>query len=284
MIDSTLGARLADVRRVRPPGRDRDEVLLTTHVCHPSLANDNLSGIALLAELARGAGRDPATALRTGSSSSPGRSARSPGSRGTRTTSPRIVAGLVVACVGDSGPAHATSAAAAAIRSSTAPRRMCVAQQRRTRPRLRSVGMGRASVQLSRLRPPGRLLDPFARRRVRASTTRRPTTSTLIRPEHLEESLMPCLDDRGRSRARRSVRQPLAERRAAARQRGLYRAVGGAGPRSRAARAALGAEPVGRHAVTARHRGAIRPRVWRTRRRRARSPRGAVAGRARAGP
>ena len=28
-----------------------DEVLLTTHVCHPSLANDNLSGIALLTEL-----------------------------------------------------------------------------------------------------------------------------------------------------------------------------------------------------------------------------------------
>ena len=33
------------------PGRVPDEVLVTTHVCHPSLANDNLSGIALLTEL-----------------------------------------------------------------------------------------------------------------------------------------------------------------------------------------------------------------------------------------
>jgi aminopeptidase-like protein len=35
------------------PGDDEREVLLTTHVDHPSLANDNLSGIAALAEIAR---------------------------------------------------------------------------------------------------------------------------------------------------------------------------------------------------------------------------------------
>lgn len=35
------------------PGDDSREVLVTTHTCHPSLANDNLSGIAVATEVAR---------------------------------------------------------------------------------------------------------------------------------------------------------------------------------------------------------------------------------------
>jgi len=35
------------------PGETPDEVLLSCHVCHPSLCNDNLSGIALVAFLAK---------------------------------------------------------------------------------------------------------------------------------------------------------------------------------------------------------------------------------------
>lgn len=35
------------------PGKTADEVLLTCHICHPSLANDNLSGIAVAVELAK---------------------------------------------------------------------------------------------------------------------------------------------------------------------------------------------------------------------------------------
>ena len=35
------------------PGEQLDEILLSCHICHPSLCNDNLSGIALLTCLAK---------------------------------------------------------------------------------------------------------------------------------------------------------------------------------------------------------------------------------------
>jgi aminopeptidase-like protein len=40
-------------------GRTRDEVLLFTHVCHPSLANDNTSGMAIATELATWIASEP---------------------------------------------------------------------------------------------------------------------------------------------------------------------------------------------------------------------------------
>jgi aminopeptidase-like protein len=58
-VDSTLadghltyGERLVE-------GRTSDEVLVSCHVCHPSLANDNLSGIAVASRLARRLGEGP---------------------------------------------------------------------------------------------------------------------------------------------------------------------------------------------------------------------------------
>jgi aminopeptidase-like protein len=85
------------------PGEAEEEVLLSTYVCHPSLANDNVSGIALLAVL--GAHLVERRLHRTH------RLLFSPGTLGplawlSRNLEhlDRVRAGLVVACVGDPGP------------------------------------------------------------------------------------------------------------------------------------------------------------------------------------
>jgi aminopeptidase-like protein len=52
-IDSSLTDGHLTYGEYYVPGESSDEVLLSTHVCHPSLANDNLSGIAIATALAR---------------------------------------------------------------------------------------------------------------------------------------------------------------------------------------------------------------------------------------
>jgi aminopeptidase-like protein len=51
VIDSTLSEGSLTYGEVFLPGRTDEEVVLTTHVCHPSLCNDNLSGIVTLMAL-----------------------------------------------------------------------------------------------------------------------------------------------------------------------------------------------------------------------------------------
>ena len=52
-IDSTLKEGSLTYGELFLPGESKREVLLSTHVCHPSLCNDNLSGIAVMTWLAR---------------------------------------------------------------------------------------------------------------------------------------------------------------------------------------------------------------------------------------
>ena len=51
-IDSTLAPGSLTYGELFLPGETSDEVLFSAHVCHPSLANDNLSGIVVAAALA----------------------------------------------------------------------------------------------------------------------------------------------------------------------------------------------------------------------------------------
>jgi aminopeptidase-like protein len=60
-IDTTLADGALTYGELLLPGREEGEVLISTHVCHPSLCNDNLSGIVVCWALARELARlDPA--------------------------------------------------------------------------------------------------------------------------------------------------------------------------------------------------------------------------------
>ncbi|MFB3817855.1 MAG: DUF4910 domain-containing protein [Candidatus Methylomirabilales bacterium] len=102
-IDSSLGDGHLTYGEYLLPGETADEVLISCHVCHPSLCNDNLSGIALATWLARG--------LRGRRSRYAYRFLFIPGTIGSLTwlarhegELQRIKHGLVLACAGDPGP------------------------------------------------------------------------------------------------------------------------------------------------------------------------------------
>jgi aminopeptidase-like protein len=50
-VDTSLAPGSLTYGELVLPGTTSEQVVLTTHVCHPSMANDNVSGIAVLAEL-----------------------------------------------------------------------------------------------------------------------------------------------------------------------------------------------------------------------------------------
>ena len=52
-IDSSLENGSLTIGECVLPGRETEEVLISCHVCHPSLANDNLSGVSVGVTLAR---------------------------------------------------------------------------------------------------------------------------------------------------------------------------------------------------------------------------------------
>src|SRR5690554_43789 len=102
-VDTTLAPGALTYAELVVPGRSRDEVLLSAHACHPSLANDNLSAVVVLAELARWlAGEGRRLTYRV---------LFAPGTIGTlvflsRTprARERVRHGLVLAGLGDDGP------------------------------------------------------------------------------------------------------------------------------------------------------------------------------------
>jgi aminopeptidase-like protein len=103
VVDATLEDGSLTSGEVNLRGATDAEFLLTTHVCHPALANDNLSGVVLLWALAK--------TLATQKLTHTFRLLWSPGTLGplcwlarNLETLDRVEHGLVVSCAGDSGP------------------------------------------------------------------------------------------------------------------------------------------------------------------------------------
>jgi aminopeptidase-like protein len=105
VVDSTLEDGSLSYGELLLPGREAGEVLLSAHACHPSLANDNLSGLALAATLARLlAGVERRWSYRF--LFVPGTIGSIAWLAANRDAGERVRHGLVVACVGDAGPLH----------------------------------------------------------------------------------------------------------------------------------------------------------------------------------
>ena len=105
-VDTTLADGALSYGECFLPGQSEREVLLSTHVCHPSLCNDNLSGITVMTALARELASRPRRRYSY-------RFLFIPGTIGSITWlarneegTGRIAHGLVAANLGDSGGFH----------------------------------------------------------------------------------------------------------------------------------------------------------------------------------
>ena len=103
-VDSTLQPGHLTYGELFIPGETDGEILVSAHVCHPSLADDNLSGLAIAATLARELAAGPRRRLGV-------RFLFAPGTIGTlawleknQARVPRIAHGLTLTCLGDDHP------------------------------------------------------------------------------------------------------------------------------------------------------------------------------------
>jgi aminopeptidase-like protein len=103
-IDSALEPGHLTYGEVFLPGELDDEVLVSAHVCHPSLANDNLSGIAVATFLAKELAGRATRRLSYRFVFAPGLIGAIVWLSRNEETAARIAHGLVLACAGDAGP------------------------------------------------------------------------------------------------------------------------------------------------------------------------------------
>jgi aminopeptidase-like protein len=103
-IDSTLAPGHLSYGELVLPGDSPDEVILSSHVCHPSLCNDNLSGIAVATALARELAARPRRRWTYRFIFAPGTIGAITWLAQHRDVVPRIRAGLTLMCLGSAHP------------------------------------------------------------------------------------------------------------------------------------------------------------------------------------
>lgn len=104
VVDTTLEPGSLTYGECVLHGATPDEVIMTTHVCHPSLANDNVSGMVVLSELAAVLAARSHRRLTYRFLFIPGTIGSITWLARNEAAISRIVAGLVLACVGDPAP------------------------------------------------------------------------------------------------------------------------------------------------------------------------------------
>jgi aminopeptidase-like protein len=101
VIDSTLAPGSLTYGEIVVPGRTDRELIVSTHVCHPSLCDDNLSGIAISAALAAQLASGPAPSHTIRFLYTPGTIGAITWLARHRDTVARIDGGLTLTCLGD---------------------------------------------------------------------------------------------------------------------------------------------------------------------------------------
>jgi aminopeptidase-like protein len=228
VVDSTLAPGSLSYGECLLKGETDEEVLLTTHVCHPSLANDNLSGITVLTEIGAALLERPHR-LSYRLLFVPGTIGSIAWLSANEDTLPRVSGGLVLACLGDSAPlTYKRSRRGDAVVDRAGA---CVVERGRDGRLLDFAPWGWDERQFNT--PGFDLPVGCLTRSLEGEFTEYHSSADdldLIGAEHLEESLDTALEILHVLERDRTYRNLSPKGEPQLGRRGLYRAVGGADP------------------------------------------------------
>ena len=218
-IDSSLEAGSLTYGECYLPGETEEEILISCHCCHPSLANDNLSGIALATRLAEHLRGSLAPVLVPFPVHPRHDRVDHLARRSTRTGSAAMEHGLVVTCVGDRGPTNVQAQPPRRRPDRSRSRRTCFATREQP---YRVVDFSPYGYDERQYCSPG--FDLAVGSLTRTPHDEYPEYHTsaddldFVRPECLADSLSTVSSSTRRARERRLLHEPQSQRGTTTRQ------------------------------------------------------------------